>query len=462
MFFDPRFATSQITHARLTVGWDALSSPWQTEEIDTWMAAARGAGVDPLVSFGHSRTDRRSLPTPERFLFEFRRFRARYPWVKEYAAWNEANHCGEPTCHRPRLVAAYYRNMRRECPDCRILAAEVLDMPNMVSWVRAFRRARRRGAAVLGAAQLHRREPRADDRHAADAPRGQGPGVVHRDRRHRLAREPPQGHVPGVGEARGDRDALPLRQARPAEPPGHARLHLPLERGRAVGDLGLRADRPDGAHAAGLQGRRGRAAEAGATPGRARRARAVARVGAGAGSASGGRAARLRRPEVLLAVISDTHMPRGARRLPDACVERLRSADLILHAGDFVTVGVLEEIEAIGPPVAGVYGNVDEPEMVMRLPGARVVEAEGARIAVVHDAGAAAGRLERMRRRFRDADAVVFGHSHIPLHEQDFDGGFQIFNPGSPTERRRSPRHTMGMCRAERGELRFDLVDLGA
>ena len=61
-----------------------------------------------------------------------------------------------------------------------------------------------------------------------------------------------------------------------------------------------------------------------------------------------------------------------------------------------------------------------------------------------------------------DADAVVFGHSHIPLHEQDFDGGFQIFNPGSPTERRRSPRHTMGMCRAERGELRFDLVDLGA
>jgi hypothetical protein len=143
MFFDPRFATSQITHARLTVGWDALSSPWQTEEIDTWMAAARGAGVDPLVSFGHSRTDRRSVPTPERFLFEFRRFRARYPWVKEYAAWNEANHCGEPTCHRPALVAAYYRTLRRDCPDCRILAAEVLDTPNMVRWVRAFRRAAR-------------------------------------------------------------------------------------------------------------------------------------------------------------------------------------------------------------------------------------------------------------------------------------------------------------------------------
>ena len=84
-------------------------------------------------------------------------------------------------------------------------------------------------------------------------------------------------------------------------------------------------------------------------------------------------------------------MPRGARRLPEACVARLRSADLILHAGDFITVAVLEEIEAIGPPVAGVHGNVDEPEMVVRLPAARMVEAEGARIAIVHDAGAPPG-----------------------------------------------------------------------
>jgi hypothetical protein len=141
MFFDPRFLASGVTHARVTVSWDALSSPWQTEELDTWLRAAHAANVTPLVSFGHSRIDRRSLPTPERYLFEFRRFRARYPWVKEFAAWNEANHCGEPTCHRPRLVAAYYRNLRRECPDCRILAAEVLDMPNMVSWIRSFRRA---------------------------------------------------------------------------------------------------------------------------------------------------------------------------------------------------------------------------------------------------------------------------------------------------------------------------------
>ncbi len=140
MFFDPRFAASGIEQARISVGWDALSSPWQTEQLDQWLVAARDAGVDPLVSFGHSRTDRRSLPTPERFLFEFRRFRARYPWVREFATWNEANHCGEPTCHRPELVAAYYRKLRRDCRDCRILAAEVLDMPNMVSWVRSFRR----------------------------------------------------------------------------------------------------------------------------------------------------------------------------------------------------------------------------------------------------------------------------------------------------------------------------------
>jgi polysaccharide biosynthesis protein PslG len=141
MFFDARFAGSGIRNARLSVGWDALSSPWQVAELDAWLGAARAANVDPLISFGHSRTDRRSLPTPERFVFEFRRFRARYPWVHEFATWNEANHCGEPTCHRPRLVAAYYRKLRHDCPDCTILAAEVLDQPNMVRWVRAFKRA---------------------------------------------------------------------------------------------------------------------------------------------------------------------------------------------------------------------------------------------------------------------------------------------------------------------------------
>jgi hypothetical protein len=141
MFADPRFARAGIRVARLSIGWDALSSPWQLAQLDAWLTAARAANVEPLVSFGHSRTERRSIPSPGRFLFEFRRFRARYPWVEEFATWNEANHCGEPTCHRPRLVAAYYKQLRRECRECRILAAEVLDAPNMVSWVRRFKRA---------------------------------------------------------------------------------------------------------------------------------------------------------------------------------------------------------------------------------------------------------------------------------------------------------------------------------
>lgn len=159
-----------------------------------------------------------------------------------------------------------------------------------------------------------------------------------------------------------------------------------------------------------------------------------------------------------LAIISDTHLPRGGRSLPEACLARLRAADLILHAGDLVAVEVLELLESLGPPVHAVHGNVDEPALRMRLPAVRVVEAEGARIVMTHDGGPAAGRLGRLRRRFPDADAVVFGHSHLPLHEAS--GGFQIFNPGSPTERRRAPAHTMGVATAAAGRLRFALVEL--
>ena len=163
---------------------------------------------------------------------------------------------------------------------------------------------------------------------------------------------------------------------------------------------------------------------------------------------------------MLIAVISDTHMPRGGRRLPDACVERIAGAGLLLHAGDFSTVEVLRELEAIGPPVVGVHGNVDSAEVRRMLPEERVVEAGGARIAMVHDAGPSTGRLERMRRRFGDrADLVVFGHSHLPLHERAPDG-FQIFNPGSPTERRRAPSHTMGLIRVADGLATCDLIHL--
>ena len=136
----------------------------------------------------------------------------------------------------------------------------------------------------------------------------------------------------------------------------------------------------------------------------------------------------------------------------------MSEADLILHAGDFTAPEVLTDLESLGPPVAAVHGNIDAPELQNLLPEARVVGAGNARIALVHDAGPAAGRLDRLRLRFPDADAAVFGHSHIPLHEER--DGFQIFNPGSPTDRRRQPRHTMGLARVESGSIAFELVVL--
>ena len=150
-------------------------------------------------------------------------------------------------------------------------------------------------------------------------------------------------------------------------------------------------------------------------------------------------------------------MPRGTRRLPAPCVEQLGAADLILHAGDFSAGSVLAELELLGPAL-GVHGNVDDEVLRRTLPAERIVEAEGARIAMVHDAGPASGRLARMRARFPNADAVVFGHSHIPLHEEG--EGLQLFNPGSPTERRRAPAHTMGMARVASGGVTFELLTL--
>jgi putative phosphoesterase len=140
-------------------------------------------------------------------------------------------------------------------------------------------------------------------------------------------------------------------------------------------------------------------------------------------------------------------------------VERLKRAELILHAGDLMTIAVLHELETYGPVVA-VHGNVDDAEVRAAVPASAAVTVDGATIALTHDAGPAKGRLARMRRRFPDADAVVFGHSHIPLHERAEDG-FQIFNPGSPTERRRSPAHTMGIAQVNGGRVSFELIVLG-
>jgi putative phosphoesterase len=163
--------------------------------------------------------------------------------------------------------------------------------------------------------------------------------------------------------------------------------------------------------------------------------------------------------DAVIAVVADTHLPRGGRRLPDACVSRIAAADLLIHAGDFSTVAAYEQLAAIGPRLVAVHGNVDEPALARLLPERTTIEVAGARIAVVHDAGPRRRRLARMRRAFGDADAVVFGHSHLPLLESE--AGFQIFNPGSPTERRRAPARTMGIAEVSGGEVRFRHLTLG-
>jgi putative phosphoesterase len=161
----------------------------------------------------------------------------------------------------------------------------------------------------------------------------------------------------------------------------------------------------------------------------------------------------------LIAVVSDTHMPKGNRALPPECVERIGAAEAVIHAGDFSTGAVLAQLRELCPVVVAVHGNVDEPALREELPEAIEIELGGHVVAVVHDSGPSKGRLARMRARFPEADAVVFGHSHLPLHEEE--NGFQIFNPGSPTERRRAPRHSMGLLHPTPSGLRFEHLWLG-
>jgi putative phosphoesterase len=160
-----------------------------------------------------------------------------------------------------------------------------------------------------------------------------------------------------------------------------------------------------------------------------------------------------------VAVISDTHLPRGTRRLPDACVQQLEQADLILHGGDFVTATVLEELGAYGR-VDAVFGNMDEPALKETLPKERVVEVGGARIGMVHIPGPHARRSERLRARFPDCDAVVYGHTHVP--ELTRHEGVWILNPGSPTERRRAPLHSLLVLEVDDGTIEPRLIELGA
>ncbi|MGH3167958.1 MAG: metallophosphoesterase family protein [Trebonia sp.] len=153
-------------------------------------------------------------------------------------------------------------------------------------------------------------------------------------------------------------------------------------------------------------------------------------------------------------VLSDTHAPRRWKSCPAAVASALRGADRILHAGDVCTAAVLDELAQYAP-VTAVVGNNDGPDVpAWGAAETAAFDLDGLRVAMIHDSGAAAGRLPRMRRMFPEADLVVFGHSHIPLDSGPApDGGLRIFNPGSPTDRRRQPHGTIGVLRIDGGAL---------
>lgn len=144
----------------------------------------------------------------------------------------------------------------------------------------------------------------------------------------------------------------------------------------------------------------------------------------------------------VIAVLGDTHLPRGARKLPERCVEILRDAAAIVHTGDLTSLAALDTLAAFAP-VHAVHGNVDDPEVRMRLPARVVVELEGLRIGVVHDGGVRAEREARLLGWFPECEVIAYGHSHLP-EIRSYDGCW-IVNPGSPTDRRRAPAHTIAV-----------------
>ncbi|WP_123742155.1 metallophosphoesterase family protein [Saccharothrix texasensis] len=153
-------------------------------------------------------------------------------------------------------------------------------------------------------------------------------------------------------------------------------------------------------------------------------------------------------------VLSDTHGPRRWKSCPPQVAEHLRHADVILHAGDVCVASVLDELAQYAP-VTAVRGNNDGPDVAeWGAPETVELDLAGLRVAMIHDSGQAVGRAARMRRRFPEADLVVFGHSHIPVDVTgEGAGGVRVFNPGSPTDRRRQPHGTVGLLDVVEGEL---------
>jgi uncharacterized protein len=156
---------------------------------------------------------------------------------------------------------------------------------------------------------------------------------------------------------------------------------------------------------------------------------------------------------LLAVVIADTHMPRRARALPEGLIPYLERADLILHAGDLMDPALLDELAGYAPARA-VRGNLDPPD----LPETLEFGFGGIGVAMIHDSGRRQGRRRRLQRRFPEARVVIFGHSHIPFLEDACS--LMLLNPGSPTDRRRQPRHTFALLHARAGRVRAEILPL--
>lgn len=153
-----------------------------------------------------------------------------------------------------------------------------------------------------------------------------------------------------------------------------------------------------------------------------------------------------------LLALSDTHVPVRARNLPVEVWGAIEAADVVVHAGDWVHLGLLDAIERRARRLVGVVGNNDGPELRLRLPEVARAELAGVRLAVVHDTGPTRGREQRMAVTFPDVDVLVFGHSHAPW-DSVAPSGLRLLNPGSPTDRRRQPHGSYLTAEVSRGRL---------
>lgn len=158
-------------------------------------------------------------------------------------------------------------------------------------------------------------------------------------------------------------------------------------------------------------------------------------------------------------LISDTHVPTRSRMVPTAVWRQVETADVVIHAGDWVSVEMLDALEARAARLIGVWGNNDGAALRARLPEVARVTIEGLRFAVVHETGAAKGRELRCEAAYPDAEVLVFGHSHIP-YDTTSPRGLRLLNPGSPTDRRRQPTCTMMTALVDDTGLQVRLLEL--